>query len=99
MISKVLLNSIPSGAAIIAQVDIGKTPMIIDQALLESIPSGTFKMTYPGYKEMTVKIDLMQQNINIKSIGEIDIEIITGPPYPPEITQDTAIVTVTLRRR
>lgn len=99
MISKIILNSIPDKASIAAQVNIGKTPMIIDETLLESIPSGTFKMTYPGYKDLVVKLDLKQQNINIKSIGEIDIELIIGPPYPPDITQDTARVTVTLRRK
>lgn len=98
MISKVVLDSNPSGAMIITQVDIGKTPMTIDQNILASIPSGTFKMTYPKYKDLTMKINLKEQNINIKSIGEIDIELITGPPYPPGITQDTANVTVTLRR-
>lgn len=98
MISKVMLYSNPSGASIVSQIEIGKTPMTIDQTVLQNIPSGTFKATYPKYKDLTVKIDLEQQNINVKSIGEIDIEIITGPPYPPGITEDTANVTFTLRR-
>ena len=98
MISKVVLYSDPSGAAIVSQIEIGKTPMTVDQAILQNIPSGTFKVTYPKYKDLAVKIDLKQQNINIKSIGEIDIDIITGPPYPPGITEDTANVTVKLKR-
>lgn len=98
MISKVMLYSDPSGASIVSQIKIGQTPMSIDETLLKKIPSGIFKMTYPGYKDLIIKIDLKQQNINVKSIGEIDIELITGPPYPPGITEDTANVTVTLRR-
>ncbi len=75
------LLSKPSGATIFADgTNMGTTPKIIDQTFIDSIPSGsnTFKLTYRGYYDAILTLDLAAKKLNIKSIDELDITIAVG---------------------
>lgn len=75
------LVSKPAGATIFANgTNMGITPKIIDQAFIDSIPSGsnTFKLIYRGYQDATLILDLATKKLNIKSIDELDIIMAIG---------------------
>ena len=98
------LLSKPSGATIFADgTNMGTTPKIIDQTLIESIPSGsnTFKLTYSGYQDATLRLDLVAKTLSIKSIDELDITIAIGiiDPVTGLPACMSSLITVTLTRK
>lgn len=95
------LLSKPSGATIFADgTKIGTTPKIIDHT---SIPSGsnTFKLTYRGYQDATLTIDLAAKKLNIKSIDELDMTIAVGMVDPTTDLPScmSSLVTVSLAKK
>lgn len=100
----VTLVSKPAGATIFADgTNMGITPKIIDQEFINSIPSGsnTFKLTYRGYQDATLILDLAAKKLKIKSIDELDIVVAIGMIDPATGLPScmSSLVTVTMTKK